>query len=254
MPDYGTSSTSVMSSNLDPYGPNLPLVQVDLRILLQETMPITSYGVIQIWEVLGELFPEIVVDHRSEVAPGKAHNLKLRSTPQLDSVLLANGRLAILIHEDMVDLRWISPNLHEKATYPGYKNMLGSLQEVVKRLQYSPAELAGVNMAYTNFVVRGKNQPDTWFIRNRGIVADGDVNSSSLRLESATRFEDGIEYRVTCDSAVNLEGQEGQLFRCAAGIASAGSQWPQEMDRVHKKLVEMFEEVISEEAKQLWQR
>ena len=255
MTEHGTKTVPVsMTEHPDPFGSSLPLIQVDLRLLLAETSAINAATAVTIYEALREVFPTIVIDHPSEVAPGKGPNIRVRQTPLLDSMMLRNEHLIVLVHEDMLVLRWQADDVGEKSTYPGFAKMFTQLHDIVTRLVLDTSKLAGVNMSYTNIIIGEQEGRIMWFLKNRWLISELYPHSDSLRLECASRFSDGVEYRVTCDAAVHMSGQNGYLLKCVAGIASAGSQWPQEMDRVHTRLVELFEAVISQEAEKAWKQ
>jgi len=247
---------------------NLPLVEAAIRISLDEPITLTFARIQELYDAVRDDYPRITEPQRWEVAPGvQQQSVSLSPGGPISGVVYEGNELGLrlTIQSHVIVVRWVEQAQENAPDYPRYAELLGAtkraLTSVGSAFAITPV-IAAVNMSYVNFIQTGDPARvlKDYFSHQLQVAATEEAGAIH-QIEISWRDDAGLDLRFRLQSASaqtpNVEEPlSGFQLTTIAGSRIQGGisdSTYQVLDRVHARLQHLFQEAISDKAKNEWQ-
>lgn len=242
----------------------LPLIEAAVRVSFREPQPFGIQVIDAIRGLVKGDFPGLADLAKYEVPPGVGRS-SLQIGPGSIAGIVYTGHdkgLSLTAQSQLVSVRWRQQVTSDAPKYPRYGALRDALWDGVSAFRNAignhSAELAAVNLIYTNFLgVSDAAGILKDYFSERAQIKATDEAMEIQKVEFAWREPDSIDLRFKLEKASiqkDEESKSGFELTTIAGILLENGADPTEaLDRVHDRLLEFFENVISERAKREWQ-
>jgi hypothetical protein len=236
------------------FGPQLPLVQVELKLSFPSPIELSAPNVIRLHAALKSEFPEFVDTPNAPETPGvTGYAMK---PGRLDALALRKEQIFCFVLQHLIAIRWVSRLPGDQATYPGFETLLERLERVFSEVnaecRYEDQPFVA-NMNYMNFVVRDPAKTPLWFLAGHSFVGvDGDLRVE--RLDQVMSVSDQTDVRLFLEPAQNTNFEEGTVLLTACGTRIEGNDWNESLELVHAEVNKYFRMLLSFEAIKEWQK
>lgn len=246
---------------------NLPLVDVSIRLVPLSDLPISLGAIKALILDSSTGFTELSDIEAFENPPGGG-SIKPK-LGGLNGFVLTNPQIGLTIdvHPTLLLFRWRRETASKPKPYPRFETLVHQLREVIillmKVLELPSFSPKVVNMSYTNFVEAsngltiGSSFPIINFKATQSSIIAEESNLTDFTV-GWSEPNNGIDLRVRIDQAELLETQEsplksGYILTTIAGKRLAeGEEYEQNVLSCHDRLIELFEVLLNEDAKQLF--
>ena len=238
----------------------LPLVEVVVRLALATPLPVTLRELTRVHERLKSRFPHVAEPSPMEAAPGGAQPL-LTFGPIRAAIYSGHeSGLLYTLQPTMVAFRWRG-GTKDAAPYPRFTRLTDELWRCLEDTEAvigRPLAFDVANMSYIDFVQTNDHKPletvGKYFTAERwpGFLA----RASQFESQNVSWAEGEVEHRLIFERGVvqhDHERNNGCLITTVAGMRFEPRERPSdEVQLLHDALIKLFEETLSDEAKEEW--
>ncbi len=234
---------------------NLPLIEAAIRFSFTNPLALGFEQMFKLAELARPGYAASDLTTR-ELPPGQ--NV-INLLPVGPGMLFQKDGTRVLLQSDMLATRWIRSGLPGGQDYVRYPTLKAAAEEFFAHLTAvcgARPSVSVVNMVYVNFI-----RPDDgdmtihdYFEKNvfpRRISAASRVYS----VQESWREPDSVDLTLDLQEATIKQGEQefqGYRFATAGGFRPEPGEEMAALDRVHERLQEFFNELLTNRAKTWW--